>query len=94
MPARVNVSVRVPVTKIPVSHDLSSAVAECDTPPSSLVHATDSPTFTVTDAGRYWKSLMSTAAFAASTADAVTIASAMPATTAAKEVARLSAPIR
>lgn len=77
-----NVRVRDPLAKMPVSHDLLSAVAECDTPPSLLVQVTVSPTLTVTVPGWNEKSLMDTAELAPTAAPATTIASATLVTTA------------
>lgn len=65
VPARGKTTVRLPVTKIPVSQDRSSAVAEWDTPLSKFVHVTESPALIVTDAGWNEISRIATDALAA-----------------------------
>lgn len=72
----------MPLEKMPVSNDPLSARAECEMP-SSFVHETESPTFTVTLAGTNATFRMATDAFAASAACAFASASAIAATIAA-----------
>ncbi len=94
MPARAKAIVFDPLTKMPVPHDPSSAVAVCDTPLSVFVHVTVSETLTLTADGWYVKSRMTTAAFAASAADPIASRRATPATIAPTANARRDTAIR
>lgn len=83
VPAPANVTDRLPLAKTPVSNAPVSDVAECETPPSSFVHVTVSPTFTVADAGMKEKLRIRTDALAASAERTAATTSASDATIAA-----------